>query len=97
MKRAAGVFSVIFVVIWAHTAWAQTVGSSLQGRITDPTGAVVPRAQVEVRNAGTGSSSKAESDEAGRFRAGRSTTWIIHGPCGRLSGPAGPTVNSRRF
>ena len=55
MKRAAGVFSLIFLVIGADLAWAQTVGSSLQGRITDPAGAVVPRAQVEVRNAGTGS------------------------------------------
>src|SRR5439155_26007595 len=47
----------------------QTVGASLQGTITDPSGAVIPGAQIEIRNTGTGAISKIESDSSGRFRA----------------------------
>ncbi len=62
---------VLGLWLWPAVAFGQTVGASLQGTITDPTGAVVPRAQVEVRNAGTGAASPLVSDEAGRYRAPR--------------------------
>jgi hypothetical protein len=48
--------------------FAQTVGASLQGTITDPSGAVVPGAMVEIRNVQTGASRVLKSDEGGRWR-----------------------------
>ncbi|MBI1787557.1 MAG: TonB-dependent receptor, partial [Acidobacteria bacterium] len=49
-------------------AWSQTVGASLQGTVLDPAGAVVPKAQIEIRNAGTGAVWALASDDAGRYR-----------------------------
>jgi len=50
------------------TANAQAVGSSLQGAVTDPTGAVVPNAQVEIRNRDTAAVAHLQTDSAGHFR-----------------------------
>ena len=47
---------------------AQTVGASLQGTVTDPSGAVIPQAKVEVRNSQTGISRTLATDDGGRFR-----------------------------
>src|SRR5437867_7693718 len=47
---------------------AQTVGASLQGAIIDPSDAVIPGAQIEIRNRETGAISKIESDSSGRYR-----------------------------
>src|SRR2546422_112332 len=60
----------LILSLFAVTALpAQTVGASLQGTITDPSGAVIPGARIEIRNAETGAISKMESDSSGRFRA----------------------------
>ncbi len=72
MKNTALVGKLLLLLagllLSAGAGFAQTVGASLQGTIADPSGAVVPKAQVEVRNAGTGASSSLISDEAGRYR-----------------------------
>ncbi len=57
------------LLLAAGIAAAQTVGASLQGTITDPSGAVVPKAQLEVRSLGTGAAWMLASDAAGRYRA----------------------------
>ena len=49
-------------------AGAQTVGASLQGFITDSTGAVLPNAQIVVLNLSTGAKLELTSDRAGRYR-----------------------------
>ena len=49
-------------------AGAQTVGASLQGFITDSTGAALPNAQVLVLNLSTGAMLELTSDRAGRYR-----------------------------
>lgn len=49
------------------TASAQSIGASLQGTITDSTGAVVPGAKVVVRNKGTGARQEVVSDDTGRY------------------------------
>jgi hypothetical protein len=41
---------VLFCGVMSVFASAQTVGASLQGTIHDPSGAVLPRTQVEIRN-----------------------------------------------
>lgn len=53
---------------YVTTANAQAVGSSLQGAVTDPTGAVVPNAQVEIRNRDTAAVAHLQTDSAGHFR-----------------------------
>ena len=57
--------------LFAAAAAAQTAGASLQGAITDPSGALIPHARVEIHNINTGAVSKIETDASGRFRAPR--------------------------
>src|SRR5437870_1394893 len=47
---------------------AQTVGASLQGTVTDPSGAPVAAASVEVRHVETGTPRALVTDEGGRWR-----------------------------
>src|SRR2546426_11711738 len=47
----------------------QTVGASVQGTISDSTGAVLPGASVTVRNSGNGTVTELISDERGRYLA----------------------------
>ena len=47
-------------------ALAQTVGASLQGTVHDPSGAVLPGAEVEIRNVETGAARPLKADESGR-------------------------------
>lgn len=48
---------------------AQAVGGSIQGTVTDSTGAIVRNAGVVILNARTGASSELRTDEGGRYRA----------------------------
>src|SRR5712691_10302804 len=50
------------------SAFAQTVGASVQGAVTDPAGAVIPNASIEVRNTETGAVRTLNTDESGRWR-----------------------------
>src|SRR6266699_3478846 len=59
---------VLFVGL-AGTSYGQTVGASVQGTISDATGAVLPGASVSVRNSGTGAIVEFTSDERGRYLA----------------------------
>ena len=63
---------VSLVVIWiisvfAAQGYAQVVGATLSGTITDPSGAVVPNAQVAARNAATGVTRAVTADTAGLY------------------------------
>lgn len=49
-------------------AQAQTITATLEGRVTDPTGAIVPGAEVSVVNTRTGLSRSVASDELGEYR-----------------------------
>jgi len=49
--------------------YAQTVGASVQGTISDATGAVLPGASITVKNSGTGTTTELLSDERGRYLA----------------------------
>jgi hypothetical protein len=70
MKSA---LSFLFACLFLSTctgsiAVAQSVGASVEGTITDSSGAAVPKAQVVIRNTGTDATHTVESDEAGRYR-----------------------------
>lgn len=64
-----------FVVAACLVAWAAPVGAqqsidyaSVSGRVADPSGAVVPGAQVTARHTDTNVTGRAVTDEEGRFR-----------------------------
>jgi hypothetical protein len=63
MRRILFAICVLFCV--STCAFAQL--SSLSGVVSDPSGAVVPGAQLELVNAGTGAQRQAVSDARGRF------------------------------
>jgi hypothetical protein len=58
---------VALVVVSAMPAYAQLDAATLNGSVTDPTGAVVPDATVTITNAGTGTSRVATTNQAGTF------------------------------
>src|SRR5258706_9768958 len=66
MKVALGVLLLLVAPLGA--VYAQTVGASLQGTIYDPSGAVIPRVQVEVRNIETSATRTVVTDEGGHWR-----------------------------
>jgi Carboxypeptidase regulatory-like domain/Putative zinc-finger len=49
---------------------AEATGAGVAGTITDPTGAAIARAQVELKNDDTGATYKSASDARGQFRIG---------------------------
>lgn len=63
--RCVVVFVAVFgFVVFAH---AQSDSASLSGSVTDPTGAVIPGASVNVTNTATGIVSTATTNGAGRY------------------------------
>ena len=61
--------SLVLFFALAGESSAQTVGASVQGTISDATGAVLPGATVNVRNSGTDATVELVSDERGRYLA----------------------------
>ena len=55
--------------VFAAQGYAQVVGATLSGTITDPSGSVVPNAQVSVRNTATGVIRTVAADTAGLYVA----------------------------
>jgi hypothetical protein len=47
--------------------YAQVTGATLSGTITDPSGGVVPGAQISIRNTATGITKDATTDSAGFY------------------------------
>src|SRR5512138_3050403 len=63
--RTLLVFACLLVV--ACAAFAQTGGGTLTGVISDPTGAVVPNASIEVRNSDTGTLYQGGTSATGNY------------------------------
>src|SRR5580698_5916227 len=58
-----------FSLLFAASAWAQITTGSLSGTVSDPAGAVVPGATVEVRNQQTGVVVNLVTNDAGLYKA----------------------------
>ena len=70
------VASILFcVMLWSLTLLAQTTIStgSIQGTVTDPSGAVVGGAQISIRNKATGRVMTTKSTSAGAYTSGALT------------------------
>src|SRR5260370_13558565 len=60
-------FALAGIIFFAGQLRAQVAGATLSGTINDPSGAVVPNAQLSARNTATGVTRTATSDAAGFY------------------------------
>ena len=64
-------FLTAFVLLsFSHIASAQAASGSIEGRVTDPSGAVLPNAIVTIRNTDLGTTRAVRTSREGAFRAG---------------------------
>ncbi len=71
MKRILGYLSVLLLALAVFTSLlpAQTaINGELTGTVTDPQGAVVPNAQVELKSLQTGETKNATTNSSGQYR-----------------------------
>ncbi len=70
MRRIRGVWVVLWVLscLMAAPAGAQEARGTLQGRVTDESGGVIPGAQVTVVNVATGLETPTTTNEEGNYR-----------------------------
>lgn len=68
MRTLIGV-GIVLLALGAGTSAAQVTNAVLQGIVTDPQGAVLPGASVQVRNAESGLTRDVVTDERGFYRA----------------------------
>lgn len=66
-RRQSALLLILFLAGFASNAWGQATGGRIFGTVTDPTGAVVPGAQITLRNEATGALRSVQSDAAGDF------------------------------
>ena len=67
LPRHAPLACLLFAV--TPVFYAQAVGGTLSGTVTDPTGAAVPRAKVRIRNTHTGLDRRLATDSTGGYVA----------------------------
>ena len=71
MKRILGYLAVVLLALAIFTSLlpAQTaINGELTGVVTDPQGAVVPNAQVELKSLQTGETKTASTNSSGQYR-----------------------------
>jgi hypothetical protein len=60
-------FIVLSVALFAMSGYAQSITGTLTGTVTDPSGAVVPQAKVNLKNEGSGDLRRSVSNSDGFF------------------------------
>ena len=68
-RGAAAVWMLMIAGLFCATAWGQLYTGSVTGLVTDPSGAVVPNAQVKLVDEAKGFSFNAVSDSSGRYHS----------------------------
>ncbi|MCL4522505.1 MAG: TonB-dependent receptor [Acidobacteria bacterium] len=67
-SKIAGLLTVLALILsFSGIAMSQTETGSVVGVVTDPSGAVVPKANVTIKNVGTGAQRNAVTDEKGYY------------------------------
>jgi hypothetical protein len=66
-KLVLGVAILLFPQLIGECSWAQVADAALSGTVTDSSGAVVPNANVSVKNSDTGQSASAQTNSAGLY------------------------------
>lgn len=61
--------ALLVLTLCVSSTWAQSGASSIQGTVTDPTGAVIPAASIQVVNDATGVAVKTQSNGVGFYQA----------------------------
>src|SRR5580692_9359478 len=68
VRKCRGIFVAIVLLAFLGSGLrAQTAGATINGTVTDETGAVVPGATVTAASIETGQKSSTVSDQAGRY------------------------------
>ena len=72
-KKIRGVFRVFvtfgIILLSSVPIYPQVVGATLSGTVTDQSGAVIPNAQISIRNTATGTTRSVTADAAGFYAA----------------------------
>src|SRR5438105_15173355 len=68
-KALLAIFPALILLLLPLSLRAQVAGATLSGTVTDSTGAVVPNAQISVRNTGTNVTRELTTDNAGFYSA----------------------------
>ena len=63
------ILAVAFLMPWETRTYAQVVGATLSGTVTDASGAAVPNTQVSIKNTATGVTRGATADSVGFYTA----------------------------
>ena len=66
-KSAVTLFAVVALCAFTIGLYGQVVGGTLLGTVTDPSGAVVPNAQITISNVDTGVSSSDVTNASGIY------------------------------
>ena len=61
------VVSWAIATVWASQGYAQVAGATLIGKVTDPSGSIVPKAQITTTDVATGVSRNVTTDGAGLY------------------------------
>ena len=68
MSKLYRVLAIVSVLLFASALWAQGGAGELTGLVTDPSGAVVPNAEVKLTNTATGVTRTTTTTQAGIYR-----------------------------
>ena len=72
-EKTTASFSVLLLcvlsLLCANRAQAQVAGAGLSGTVTDPSGALIPNAQISIKNTATGVARAVTTDTAGFYTA----------------------------
>ena len=68
--------TVVLGLFITTSVYAQVVGATLSGTVTDPSGAVIPNAQIVIKNTATGVTRNARTDSSGFYN----TPNLLPGP-----------------